>query len=95
MDSLTLRKKNMASKRDIKRNVNNMVFDIVDECFSVQLWDEAKTEDADAIIDEAAEFQDVILSKIHRAKSKLDFRPISQEIEEAAISFVSKLNALN
>jgi hypothetical protein len=85
----------MASKRDIKRNVNNMVFDIVDECFSIQLWDESKTEKADAIIDEAADFQDAILSKINQAKSKGDFKVISKEIEEAAIEFVHKLNSLN
>ena len=32
----------MSSKRDIKKEVNNMVFDVVEECFSLQLYDASK-----------------------------------------------------
>lgn len=85
----------MASRKDLKRNLNNMVFDIVEECFTIQLMDESKMASADAIIDEAAEFQDKILVKINLAKTKADFRPITDEIEQAAINFINKLNALN
>lgn len=84
----------MASRRILKRNLNNMVFDVVEECFTIQLMDETKAKDADAIIDEAANFQDTMLTKINVAKNKADFRPINSEIETAAISFVNKLNAL-
>ena len=72
-----------------------MVFDIVEECFTIQIMDESKTAFADSIIDEAASFQDAILSKINKAKSKADFRPITEEIENGAIDFIKKLNGLN
>ena len=84
----------MASKRDIKRNLNNMVFDIVDECFVAQLLDESKEAASDAIIEEAADFQFEMLEKINAAKTKADFRPIRADFENAAIAFVEKLNAL-
>ena len=50
----------MASRKDLKRNLNNMVFDIVEECFTIQILDESKTKEADAIIDAAATFQDAM-----------------------------------
>jgi hypothetical protein len=85
----------MASKRYIKRNVNNLVFDVVEECFTMQLFNPELTEKADAIIDQAANFQDQILEKINAAKTKADFRPIQEEIEKGAIDFIQQLNGLN
>jgi hypothetical protein len=85
----------MASKRYIKRNVNNLVFDVVEECFTMQLFRPELTEKADGIIDQAAEFQDRMLEKINAAKSKADFRPIQEEIEKGAIDFIQQLNGLN
>lgn len=85
----------MASKRILKRNVNDMIIDIVEECFTLQLFDEKKTKKTDALIDEAADFQDDILTRINAAKNKADFKNITTDIETKAIYFVEKLNALN
>jgi hypothetical protein len=85
----------MASKRILKRNLNNMVIDVVEECFTIQLIDQSKVELADAVIDEAAAFQDTLLRKINLAKTKADFRPITNEIENGAVNFIQKLNALS
>jgi hypothetical protein len=85
----------MASRRFLKRNLNNMVYDIVEECYVIQSLDAAKTEKADTIIDEAADFQDLMLEKINSSKTKADFRPLRDEIEDAAIDFINKLNALS
>lgn len=85
----------MASKRTIKRDVNNMVFDIVDECFMFLINDESKTAEAEAIIDSAADFQEEILSKINAAKSKADFRLIRESLEKGAVDYINRLNALN
>ena len=85
----------MASKKILKKNLNNMVFDIVEECFSMQMWNPEKTTQTEEIIDSAANFQDEMLTKINAAKTKADFRPICSEIENAAIDFINKLNDLN
>jgi hypothetical protein len=85
----------MASRRILKRNVNHMVFDIVDECFMIMGFDESKTDACEKLIDEAADFQDTILEKINAAKTKADFRPIRETVENAAIDFIKKLNALS
>ena len=85
----------MASKKILKKNLNNMVFDIVEECFSMQMWNPEKTSQTEGIINSAANFQDEMLTKINAAKSKSDFRPIRSEIENAAVDFIKKLNDLN
>lgn len=84
----------MASKKSIKRDVNNMVYDVVDECFFAMMQNDSTTAAAEKLIDEAAEFQDSMLEKINRAKGKADYRVIRSEMEKAAVNFVSQLNAL-
>ena len=60
----------MASRKYLKKALNNMVFDIVEECFTIQLFDENKAEKTNVIITEAADFQDAILAEINKAKTK-------------------------
>jgi len=85
----------MASKRIFKKNVNEMVYDIVEECFYLQLIDESKTKKTETLIDEAAAFQDDVLSRIYKSKSKKEFSEISTHVKEKAKYFVEKLNQLN
>ncbi len=84
----------MSSRRILKKNLNAMVFDIVEECYTASLIDDKKVAKANTIIDEAADFQDNFLSRINSAKSKADFKGFSAEIETKAIDFVEKLNKL-
>ena len=58
------------------------------------MYDEGKTEATNKLIDEAADFQDGILTQIHAAKNKADFKTVTASIEAKAIEFVEKLNAL-
>ena len=85
----------MANRKDLKKNLNNMVYDIVEECFNIQMFDESKSKDAEVLIDAAANYQDQMLTKINAAKTKADFRPITLDIENTAIDFINKLNVLN
>ena len=85
----------MASKRIFKKHLNEMVYDIVEECFYLQLTDETKIKKTDKLIDEAATFQDDVLSRIYKSKSKKEFSEISTHVNEKAQYFVEKLNELN
>ncbi|HLP54131.1 MAG TPA: hypothetical protein VK151_03845 [Fluviicola sp.] len=84
----------MASKRTIKKQLNGMIFDVVDECFSVQLYKTSQTEVTNKLIDEALDYRDQVLAQIHQAKSKKDFPAIHEQLEDKAIYFVEKLNGL-
>jgi hypothetical protein len=84
----------MASKRTIKKQLNGMIFDVVDECFSVQLYKNEREGETNKLIDEALDFRDDILAKIHQAKTKKDYPAIHEELENKGVYFVEKLNEL-
>ncbi|TXI83847.1 MAG: hypothetical protein E6Q37_09560 [Crocinitomicaceae bacterium] len=85
----------MASKRTFKRDLNRMIFDVVEECFSVQLYNESKTEATNKLIDEAVEFRNNMTEKIHAAKTKQAFKVLHAEVEDAAVDFTHKINGLH
>ena len=84
----------MSNKRILKRNINEMVFDVVEECFHHQMLDESKAPATEKLITEAASFQDVILGRMHKAKGKAEFRAIVADVEEKADHFVDALNSI-
>ena len=85
----------MANKRILKRNINEMVFDVVEECFFFEMTAPDKADRSAKLIDEAAEFQDQMFTKMHQAKGKAEYRTIVTEVEAKANYFVAALNALN
>jgi hypothetical protein len=85
----------MANKRELKKNFNALVNDVIDECFYIQELNPSKKESSDNLINEAADFYNTLAARIHLAKSKADFREIVADMEAKADDFVDKLNALN
>ena len=85
----------MANKRTFKKNLNEMVFDIVEECFYLQMVDDSKTKKTEALIDETAAFQDEVLGKISKRKTKKEFVELTDYVGEKGKYFVEQLNALN
>ncbi len=84
----------MANKRVIKKQLNAMIVDVIDECFSLQLYDAKKTESTEKLIEEALVFGDDVLSKIHQAKSKKDYPGIIQSMDDKGVYFLEELNGL-
>nr|MBP6272834.1 hypothetical protein [Fluviicola sp.] len=84
----------MANKRLIKKQLNGMIIDVLDECFSVQLFNGSKTAATETIIEEALSFGDAILAQVHQAKSKKEYPAIRQAMEDKGIYFVEALNGL-
>lgn len=84
----------MASKRTIKKQLNGMIFDVVDECFSIQLYNPAKTDVTNKLVDEVLDYRDVVLAQIHQAKSKKDYPAIYESMEDKAVYFVEQINGI-
>ncbi len=84
----------MANKRQIKKLVNNVIIDIVEESFSAQLFNESKAEASNKIIDAAADLQDDLLSRISQAKSKADFKSIYADFESKTDELYDQVNKL-
>jgi hypothetical protein len=82
----------MASKRDLKKMVNAMVFDVVEEAFNVQLYDPKKEDASEKFIDSVADFHESMLTRINQAKTKAEFRQIRADIEQQAVDFIQDVN---
>ena len=85
----------MGNKRSLKKGLNEMVFDVVDECYFIQIADSKKIEASEKLITEVADFQDGQLSKMNKAKGKAEFRAIFLEVEGKTGYFIDALNTLN
>ena len=84
----------MANIRGLKKNINGMIYDVVDECYSVQLFNEAKTAESDSFIDDAADFQEEIMGQIKRAKNKKDFKSIEEKVQKTREEWTLRLNKM-
>jgi len=85
----------MANKRTLKKEINVMVFDVIDECLYIQEMNEDKFEQTEAVIEEAIAFYNESLEAMNQGKVKEDFRKIIGKVEEKYLHFTDQLNTLN
>lgn len=88
----------MASIKNLKKDINHTLGDIIEECYVWELLnpkeDAAKSE---AIIDEAITTFDTLLDKVNEKNvesKKAHFKAISVELETKAKALIGKVNAL-
>jgi hypothetical protein len=92
----------MANRRDLKRNINGLLGDVIEECYESLLNNEGKNEkEVEAIVDEAVDLADDLISRANSAKGlkgrkdvKKHFSDIKEELGDKVIGFIEKLNAL-
>ncbi len=88
----------MANKRDLKKDINYVLGDIIE---AVYIWEYANTDKdtkkSEAIIDEAiATFDDLIVKVNDRSveNKKTHFKSINTELEEKGRALIEKINKL-
>lgn len=88
----------MASKRILKKNVNYLFGDLIDECYLWMLVNPEKdASKANEVIDEAVEYYDSVMSKIASRdieNANQYFNLLNTEVEDKAVELVDKINAL-
>lgn len=88
----------MANVRDLKKDINYVLGDIIE---AVYMWEyentDKDTKKSDAIIDEAIETFDTLIAKVN-AKNvenvKAHFKSINTELEEKGRALIEKINKL-
>ncbi len=93
----------MPNRRDIKKDINNVLGDVLEECYSQMLFNNSKNEkEINVIIDTAVDLADDLIFRVNNADDitkgkaiKSHFNKISEELEEKAIGFIEKLNTLS
>ncbi|MFM7566393.1 MAG: hypothetical protein ACKO4K_06570 [Flavobacteriales bacterium] len=85
----------MANKRTLKKNINAMIVDVIDECIYIQEAHPKKSDAAETLINDVIQSYNDLLSRINKAKGKVDFVSIVQTYEEKYDLFMDSLNTLN
>lgn len=85
----------MANKRTLKKNINSLVFDVIDECIYIQEINPEKFDACEKLIDQAVQYYNDALAKVNAARVKKDFRAISVDLDSHAEKFIEGLNNLN
>lgn len=86
----------MASIKNLKKDINYTLGDIIGVCDLIQL-DPAKAGKAEAIIDETIDVFDGLMAKVNAKNvenKKAHYKEISASLEVSAKDLVSKINAL-
>ena len=86
----------MASIKNLKKDINYVLGDVIEYALDVSILKNAP-EKGDAIIDEAIDIFDNLVSKVNNNKvenKKAHFKAINVELEEKARGLVEKINSL-
>lgn len=88
----------MANKRDLKKDINYVLGDIIE---AVYVWEYSNTDKdtkkSEAIIDEAIDTFDNLIAKVNDRKvenKKAHFKAINQELETKGRELIEKINKL-
>lgn len=88
----------MASIKNLKKDINYVLGDIIEECYTWEILNpKADKKATDAIIDEAIEAFDTLIEKVN-AKDvdnyKAHFKAVNKELEQTANNLIEKINKL-
>ena len=88
----------MANKRDLKKDINYVLGDIIEAVYVWELSNPGKdVKKSEAIIDEAIEVFDELINKVNDRTAedkKKHFKAINQELEKKGRALIEKINKL-
>jgi ATP adenylyltransferase/5',5'''-P-1,P-4-tetraphosphate phosphorylase II len=88
----------MASIKNLKKDINYVLGDIIQECYDWQLeHPKADTTESEAIIDDTIETFDELIAKVHAKdveNRKEHFKAINVELEKRATDLLIRVNKL-
>ena len=88
----------MASIRDLKKDINNVLGDIIEAVYIVESSQQMDaTKEGSAIIDKAIDTFDILIAKVNQrdvTDRKAHFREVRASLEKEATDLVGRLNKL-
>jgi ATP adenylyltransferase/5',5'''-P-1,P-4-tetraphosphate phosphorylase II len=88
----------MASIKNLKKDINYTLGDLIEECYVYQLLNpKVDSKASEAIIDEAIVIFDSLIEKLNAKgveNKKAHFKAINVELETKATELVAKINSL-
>lgn len=88
----------MANKRDLKKDINYVLGDIIEAVYVWELSNSQKpTKESDAIIDEAIATFDELIARVNDRSvedKKVHFNAINKDLESKGRALIEKINKL-
>jgi len=87
----------MASVKNLKKDINNVLGDVIEECYVWELSNPKEdTKKSQKIIDEAIEVFDTLIEKMSAKveNKKAHFKSINADLQSAASKLLEKVNKL-
>ena len=92
----------MASRRIVKKNINGLIGDVIEEYYNSLLNDEVKSEaQVEKLVDECVDLADELISKVNSAKKlktraevKKLFAEVKDKLGDNVIGYIEKLDSL-
>lgn len=91
----------MTSRRMLKKKINTVVNNIIEECYSVQLYNKDKHVETNKIIDETVAMLNDLLFRLNSVKSVADkqeqkkqYDAISADLEKSSLTLIKKLDKI-
>lgn len=92
----------MANRRTIKKGINYLMGDVIEECYSEILNNPDKNEaKINVIIDEAVDVADDLIARVNQSDKvkgkelKVHFNNIEKDLKEASATLIEKLNKVS
>jgi ArsR family metal-binding transcriptional regulator len=90
----------MTSRRLLKKKINSVMNDIIEECYSMQMYSNGKIDmETNKIIDEAVNVFDDLLNRTNQARSigdrkemKKYFDLINSDLDKKSLALMAKMN---
>ena len=88
----------MASVKNLKKDINYVLGDVIEECYTWELLNpEADTKKSSAIVDEAIEAFDVLITKLNTKdveNKKSHYKSVKSDLESLTGGLLEKINKL-
>jgi len=89
----------MASRREFKKNLNDDLSEIIEQCYVIQLSsDDKKAAKADKIIDEAIASFDTLIEKLYQKNvesAKGHYKELKQDLAKSTDKLMKQIEKLN
>ena len=84
----------MANKRQLKKRVNRIINEVLEECYTIEFYNTSKRTETKSFSDKAIDFKNKIIKENNAAESKIQYKAIRNKVDQQAAEWVKKMNDL-
>ncbi len=87
----------MASKKVLKKDINNIMTYLIDQCYMIEFLDSTKKKETDKLVDEMVDIYNEVLSKVNDRKiknPKPHYKKLKEDFQKSTDEIIKKIDKL-